>query len=311
MSDELNDSYFMENRLFLLNLEDKNFDNKLSNLDGDIILPKSNKNSIPKTEIKEFNFQNNITIAKSTGPTEQIQIQNEQFLNNNNKNKDKTINTQQKVTKSKLNNQSTKPKIKKYRPEYNRKKSMTKFKNCLYDFIRSLFLILGFKLQKFYIKNQYGTHKDANKLFLEKKIKDVIIKSIPKRIPKTGNKNHNKKIIDDLNNKKNLDEEKEKIRIILITILEMTIEEMYNKYINNDKNFIIYQNFKIIYLNLEYFEEKYNCRFRTFKDDKERIDDQREREEYDWQAKNLTDLIKGQKKGFTGRPSIRGPRLKK
>ena len=161
---------------------------------------------------------------------------------------------------------------------------MRKFNDSIFDYISFFASKLGLNLQKCYIKQLYGKNKDENALFIQKKIKDIIIESVPRRIPKKGNKMINKQLIEKLYNREEIDEEKNSIKFLLITLLEKTVEEMYNKYIMGDK--IIGD------LNLENYENKYQHKFKTFNDDNERIDNKEERKKYEYNAKNLIKAIK-------------------
>ena len=198
------------------------------------------------------------------------QDKNEDNINSNTLNNNENINNLQNVINSTpqiiVNKQTS-------RGENNRKKSMRKFNDNLYNFISPLFSELGLKIQKFYIKQLYGKNKDENRIFIEKTIKNLIIESVPKRIPKNGNKMINKIRIDELYNIKEIDEEKSLIKSLLIVLLEKTVEEMYNKYILDDK--------KIGNFNEEYFEKKYKCYFKTFKEDHEKFDNIEERQKYE------------------------------
>ena len=227
------------------------------------------------------------------------QDKNEDNINSNTLNNNENINNLQNVINSTpqiiVNKQTS-------RGENNRKKSMRKFNDNLYNFISPLFSELGLKIQKFYIKQLYGKNKDENRIFIEKTIKNLIIESVPKRIPKNGNKMINKIIIDELYNIKEIDEEKSLVKSLLIALLEKTIEEMYNKYILDDK--------KIGNFNLEDYEKKYKCYFKTFKEDHEKFDNIEERQKYENNAKNLIKDIKDKKGDFIGRPNARGRKKK-
>ena len=190
-----------------------------------------------------------------------------------------------------------------YRAQNDRKKSMRKFNDSIFDYISFFASKLGLNLQKCYIKQLYGKNKDENALFIQKNIKDIIIESVPRRIPKKGNKMINKQLIDKLYNREEIDEEKNSIKFLLITLLEKTVEEMYNKYIMGDK--IIGD------LNLENYENKYQHKFKTFNDDNERIDNKEERKKYECNAKNLIKAIKNKKGDFIGRPKARGKKIKR
>ena len=234
---------------------------------------------------------------------------NEEAINKNDKNEDNTNSKNLNNNKNIINLQnvvsSTPQKIvnkKSSRGENNRKKSMRKFNDNLYNFISPLFSELGLKIQKFYIKQLYGKNKDENRIFIEKTIKNLIIESVPKRIPKNGNKMINKIIIDELYNIDEIDEEKSLVKSLLIALLEKTIEEMYNKYILDDK--------KIGNFNLEDYEKKYKCYFKTFKEDHEKFDNIEERQKYENNAKNLIKDIKDKKGDFIGRPNARGKKNK-
>ena len=224
---------------------------------------------------------------------------NEDNINSNNFNNNENINNLRNVINSTpqiiVNKQTS-------RGENNRKKSMRKFNDNLYNFISPLFSELGLKIQKFYIKQLYGKNKDENRIFIEKTIKNLIIESVPKRIPKNGNKMINKIIIDELYNIEEIDEEKSLVKSLLIALLEKTVEEMYNKYILDDK--------KIGNFNLEDYEKKYKCYFKTFKDDHEKFDNIEERQKYENNAKNLIKDIKDKKGDFIGRPNARGRKKK-
>ena len=174
---------------------------------------------------------------------------------------------------------------------------MRKFNDSIFDYISFFASKLGLNLQKCYIKQLYGKNKDENALFIQKKIKDIIIESVPRRIPKKGNKKINKQLIEKLYNREEIDEEKKSIKFLLITLLEKTIEEMYNKYILDDK--------KIGNFNLEDYEKKYKCYFKTFKEDHKKFDNIEERQKYENNAKNLIKDIKDKKGDFIGRPNAR------
>ena len=193
------------------------------------------------------------------------------------------------------------------RAQHNRNKSIVKFKDNLFSIINNLLVILGFKMQKVYIKKLLGKNKGENKIFFEKTIKNIFCESIPKNIPKKGNNFHNKQIIEELEKKKQIDEEKEKIRIIILHLMEKTVEEMYNKYIENDKFFAIFNNTKFILLDLEYFENKYNFKYKTFNDDENR----KENKKYENNARLFAKQVMDKEKGFVGRPKARGKKLKK
>ena len=227
------------------------------------------------------------------------QDKNEDNINSNTLNNNENINNLQNVINSTpqiiVNKQTS-------RGENNRKKSMRKFNDNLYNFISPLFSELGLKIQKFYIKQLYGKNKDENRIFIEKTIKNLIIESVPKRIPKNGNKMINKIIIDELYNIEEIDEEKSLVKSLLIALLEKTVEEMYNKYILDDK--------KIGNFNLEDYEKKYKCYFKTFKEDHEKFDNIDERQKYENNAKNLIKDIKDKKGDFIGRPNARGRKKK-
>lgn len=192
------------------------------------------------------------------------------------------------------------------RAQHNRNKSIVKFKDNLFTIINNLLVILGFKMQKVYIKKLLGKNKEENKIFFEKTIKNIFCESIPKKIPKKGNDFHNKQIIEELEKNKQIDEEKEKIRIIILHLMEKTVEEMYNKYIENDKFFAIFKNKKFIFLELEYFENKYNCKYKTFNDDENR----KENKKYENNAKLFAKQVMDKEKGFIGRPKSRGKKSK-
>ena len=293
-----NDDYFLfENsdfsKEFDIPFEIKEKETSLTNI--------QNNNSNSYSYLSNNNILNyQLILKKDNG-----KLINEEAINKNDKNEDninsKNLNNNKNIINLQNVVSSTPQKIvnkKSSRGENNRKKSMRKFNDNLYYFFYPLFSELGFKIQKFYIKQLYGKNKDENRIFIEKTIKNLIIESVPKRIPKNGNKMINKIIIDELYNIEEIDEEKSLVKSLLIALLEKTVEEMYNKYILDDK--------KIGNFNLEDYEKKYKCYFKTFKEDHEKFDNIEERQKYENNAKNLIKDIKDKKGDFIGRPNARG-----
>ena len=297
-----NDDYFLfENsdfsKEFDIPFEIKEKETSLTNI--------QNNNSNSYSYLSNNNILNyQLILKKDNG-----KLINEEAINKNDKNEDNTNSNNFNNNENIINLQNvinSTPQIivnkQTSRGENNRKKSMRKFNDNLYNFISPLFSELGLKIQKFYIKQLYGKNKDENRIFIEKTIKNLIIESVPKRIPKNGNKMINKIIIDELYNIEEIDEEKSLVKSLLIALLEKTVEEMYNKYILDDK--------KIGNFNLEDYEKKYKCYFKTFKEDHEKFDNIEERQKYENNAKNLIKDIKDKKGDFIGRPNARGRKKK-
>ena len=192
--------------------KDKNEDNiNSNNLNNNDNIESNNIFLKKNSSLSDNNIQPNKIILKKGNVNFIIEEEinkkdkNEDNINYNNLNNNVNINNLENAVSS------TPQKIIKqnpYRAQYDRKKSMRKFNDSLFDYISFFASKLGLNLQKCYIKQLYGKNKDENALFIQKKIKDIIIESVPRRIPKKGNKMINKQLIEKLYNIEEIDEEK-------------------------------------------------------------------------------------------------------
>lgn len=175
----------------------------------------------------------------------------------------------------------------------NRIKSLNVFNKSLFSFIQKLSLFLGYRLHKVYT-NQFVGSKKKDKSFLKKKIKIFYSQSRPKRVPKGRFNTHNKKIINKLytDPEEEENEDKKEIRLLLMDLLELSIEEMYEYYIKDEKEICVFKDSIIRFWELKDFEKQYQCEFKTFEKDHERMnEDPCERELYVSDAKTLIKVI--------------------